>query len=32
MPFEGGKRRMLIPNATQASWVRGMPSKSEDTD
>jgi Tol biopolymer transport system component len=32
MPFEGGKRHLLISNATQASWARGNPTKTDDAD
>jgi Tol biopolymer transport system component len=30
MPFEGGKRRLLLSNATQASWARGIPRSRDD--
>jgi hypothetical protein len=29
MPFEGGKRTVLIRNATAASWARGLPPTKE---
>jgi Tol biopolymer transport system component len=32
MPFEGGKRRLLISDATQASWARGIPTKTDDAE
>jgi Tol biopolymer transport system component len=32
MPFEGGKRHLLISNATQASWARGVPAKRDDAE
>jgi Tol biopolymer transport system component len=32
MPFEDGKRHLLISNATQASWARGIPSKTDGAE
>jgi len=32
MPFQGGKRHLLISNATQASWARGIPSKTDSAE
>jgi Tol biopolymer transport system component len=32
MPFEGGKRHLLISNATQASWAGGIPPKADDSE
>ena len=32
MPFEGGKRQSLISNATQASWARSVPTKTDDAE
>jgi Tol biopolymer transport system component len=32
MPFEGGKRHLLISNATQASWAGGIPPKADDAE
>jgi Tol biopolymer transport system component len=32
MSFEGGKRHLLISNATQASWARGIGTKTDDAE